>query len=265
MAELKSVLDILKILEKSNCRECGLPACLAFASAVMRGEKQLGDCPRLDPGAGHVVARPGGGQNHDQLFEQAMNEMKSRIAAMDFEDAARRTGGALSDGRLCVRVLGKPVCAAPDGTLHTDIHVNRWVAFPLYQWLLTGRNLPPTGRWVPYRELRGGKDRYLFFQGRCEQVFKRVADTDPDLFRDMIEIFSGNRAEPHYGADVSVVLHPLPCLPMLFCYWYPSADMPSDLNIFFDAGAEENIDIESIFTVATGMAAMFENFAYRHA
>jgi hypothetical protein len=263
MAELKTPMDILKLLEKSNCRECGLPACLAFAAAVIRGEKQLSGCPRLDPAtaAAHTVARPGADQ--EQLFEQAMDLMKSKVAALDFPAAAQRLGATFSHNRLCTHVLGKSVCVSPDGAIHTDIHMNRWVMFPLLQWILTGRNQPPSGAWIPYRELPGGKDRYLFFEGRCEKVIKRVADSDPDLFDDMISIFSGNRVATHYGSDISVVLHPLPSLPMLFCYWKPDGGMGSDLNIFFDAAAEQNIDIESIFTLSTGLATMLENFAYR--
>ena len=250
MSDLKSPVDILKLLEKSNCRECGQPTCLAFASAVMRGDKELADCPRLDPAeaARHTVQRPGGGRNQDQLLEEALDAMKQKIAALDLEEAAQRLGAAMDGGSLCIHMLGKRVCVAPDGVIHTDIHVNRWVALPLYQWIIEGRNEPPAEQWIPYRELPGGKDR--------------VADSDPDLFDDMITIFAGNRVAPHYGSDISVVLHPLPCLPMLFCYWKPG-EMPSDLNIFFDAGAERNIDIESIFTLSTGMAVMFENFAYR--
>ena len=263
MAELKSPVDVLKVLEKSNCRECGQPTCLAFASAVVRGRKQLGDCPRLDPAAAaaHSVTRPG--ESHEQLLAQAMNDIQQQIRDADLAAAAQRIGASLSNGNLCTHVLGKTVCVAPDGTIHTDIHVNRWLAFPLYQWILNGSNHPPSGRWVPYRELPGGKDRYLFFEGRCEKVFKRVADSEPDLFDDMIHIFSGNRVQTHYGSDISVLLHPLPCLPVLFCYWKPG-DMPSDLNVFLDAGAERNIGIESIFTLCTGIANMFENFAYRH-
>ena len=38
MAKLISPLEILKLLEKSNCRECGQATCLAFAAAVFKGQ-----------------------------------------------------------------------------------------------------------------------------------------------------------------------------------------------------------------------------------
>jgi len=40
-------LDIYKRLPKENCKECGLPTCLAFAMKVASGQAGLDDCPRL--------------------------------------------------------------------------------------------------------------------------------------------------------------------------------------------------------------------------
>jgi acetyl-CoA decarbonylase/synthase complex subunit gamma len=40
-------LDIYKRLPKENCRECGVPTCLAFAMKVAAGQAGLDACPRL--------------------------------------------------------------------------------------------------------------------------------------------------------------------------------------------------------------------------
>jgi len=39
--------DVLDYLPKTNCRECGLPTCFAFAMAIAKGQKHLKDCPPL--------------------------------------------------------------------------------------------------------------------------------------------------------------------------------------------------------------------------
>ena len=46
--QIKTPLDLYKILDKSNCRQCRLPSCMAFAVAVIQGSKRLADCPSLD-------------------------------------------------------------------------------------------------------------------------------------------------------------------------------------------------------------------------
>ena len=42
------ILDILKLLPKTNCRECGQPTCMVFASLAAEGVKGPQDCPPLN-------------------------------------------------------------------------------------------------------------------------------------------------------------------------------------------------------------------------
>jgi len=42
------LLEILKLLPKTNCRECGQPTCMVFASLVCQGAKSGEDCPPMD-------------------------------------------------------------------------------------------------------------------------------------------------------------------------------------------------------------------------
>ncbi|MBW1837368.1 MAG: DUF3786 domain-containing protein, partial [Deltaproteobacteria bacterium] len=77
-------------------------------------------------------------------------------------------------------------------------------------------------------------------------------------------IFNGRQVENHYASDIALVLHPLPRVPILICYWYPEDDLESSLNIFFDSTAEDNLNIESIWALATGLVRMFEKIALRH-
>jgi hypothetical protein len=53
-------------------------------------------------------------------------------------------------------------------------------------------------------------------------------------------------------------------VPILICYWKPDDGLESDLNLFFDATAEENLNIESLFTLGTGLAIMVEKLGLRH-
>ncbi|MGQ9546356.1 MAG: (Fe-S)-binding protein [Dehalococcoidia bacterium] len=39
--------DVLDYLPKTNCRDCGLPTCFAFAVALLKGQKRLQDCSAL--------------------------------------------------------------------------------------------------------------------------------------------------------------------------------------------------------------------------
>jgi ArsR family metal-binding transcriptional regulator len=41
------ILNILKLLPQTNCRECGQPTCMVFASLVAEGVKESENCPTL--------------------------------------------------------------------------------------------------------------------------------------------------------------------------------------------------------------------------
>ena len=265
MPKLNTVIDVLKLLDKSNCKKCGKPTCLAFAAAVINGQKVLGECPKLDE---ETVARYGGKVETKEPYEQkameAIEMMKGQIAGIDLEAAAQRLGAEFSDGRITIHCLGRKFSVDADGKIITDLHVNPWIAAPALGYILDGAGLPPSGEWVPFRELEDAESLYPLFRQRCEKPCKKVADTNPDFFDDLVRLFNGKQVEKHYKSDTSLVLHPLPRLPMLICYWKPDGDLPSDLNIFFDSTAVKNLDIGFIHTLASGMVTMFEKIARKH-
>jgi len=41
------ILEILKLLPKTNCQECGQPTCMVFAALAAQGVKNADDCPAL--------------------------------------------------------------------------------------------------------------------------------------------------------------------------------------------------------------------------
>ncbi len=47
-APIPKIFEILKLLPKTNCRECGQVTCMVFASLVAEGAKGAADCPPLD-------------------------------------------------------------------------------------------------------------------------------------------------------------------------------------------------------------------------
>ncbi len=238
---------------------------MAFAAAVFQGQKQLDECPHLDQ---ETLERYGGKTAAavplDQDMWDLIEKIKADISAIDLGSAAQRLGEKFSDEKLTVKCLGKDFSVDTKGNITTDIHVHPWIAVPVLNYITSGAGVPVSGKWVPFRELEGGKKWYRLFGQRCEKPLKQVADTYTDLFEDMIHLFNGRQVENHYTSDISLVLHPLPKVPILICYWKPEDDLDSDLNLFFDSTAEANLNIESIYTLGAGLVIMFEKLALRH-
>lgn len=264
MPELNNPMAIFKLLPKTNCRECGEKTCLAFAAAVFQGRRPPADCPYLERSVVETLERPAKGRDIEQSMDEAVKALQAKIAAVDLAAAAFRAGGEYRDGRLTVRTLGKPFSVDRQGRLFADIHIHGWIAIPVMRYILEGAGKPVSGRWVPMRELKGGQDWYRLFEQRCEKALKRVADVYTDLFEDMIHLFSGKPVENHYASDIALVLHPLPKVPLLICYWRPDEGLASTLNIFFDDTAADNLPIDALYALVAGLVRMFEKISQRH-
>lgn len=265
MSRPKNVMEIFQLLDKSNCRECGEKTCLAFASSVFMDKKKLDGCPKLDR---DTISRFSEKVENQKTVEQDPDEylkiFKTEIAGIDLDAAAKRVGGRFSNDRLTLMILGKAFRVSSSGDIFADIHINPWVAVPFLNYVVHGRGLTVMGNWVSFRELKNGKERYPLFQKRCEEPMKRVADTYTGLFGDMVQIFGGKKVEKQFESDISVVLHPLPKVPIMVCYWLPEDGLESSLNVYFDKTADKNLDIGSVFTLGAGLSQMFEKLARRH-
>ena len=265
MSEFANAMEVFKLLDKSNCRKCNEQTCLAFASKVFLGDKSLNQCPVLSR---EVLERYQGKQKKKMTIEayreSMLADLKNKINSCDLESAAQRVGGIFSKGKLTIRIFGKLFSIDSAGNMFSDIHINPWVAAPVLGYVLHCKGVPLTGNWVSFRELKGGRERNGLFVQRSEKAFKQIADKYTNLFEDLILIFNGKKVKNHYESDISLVLYPLPKLPILICYWKPEDGLASDLHLFFDSSADMNATIEIVYGIAAGIVVMFEKISMKH-
>ncbi len=257
-------LDIYKVLEKSNCGRCQLPSCLAFAAAVIAGDKKLKDCPQLDEQVceqltGLLTTRV----EMDAEQAEFLNELEEKVAILDLARIAPVIGATCKDGRIVINSLGKDFQIDQQGQLFSECHIIHWVKAPLLAYLTNPEHQAVTGTWATFRELPGSTGRLNLFTRRCEQVLKELADEHPDLLTDIVDLFMGETTEG-FEADIALILHPLPHFPLLICYQAPDADLESKLSIFFDACCGVNLHINSIYTLCAGLIQMFGKIAQKH-
>ncbi|MDA8165753.1 MAG: DUF3786 domain-containing protein [Desulfobacteraceae bacterium] len=265
MAELKNPLELYKLLKKSNCGECRVPSCMAFAVAVVQGQKTLADCPYLDEDT--VAAVGGRVVRHKSFAEEqvkSLQDLQQKIRSTDFAAAAGRLGATLAGGRLAIPCLGKEFLIAPDGTMASPCHVNFWVHYPLLNYVLRCQGAVLTGEWIGMGELKEGGDWDQFFSHRVEEAMRQLADAHTELFFEMLEVFGAGPLAGGSSADYSLVLRPLPKVPFLLNYWAQEEGIDSKLNILFDRSASRNIDPGSIFYLGGGLVEMFRQLIVRH-
>jgi hypothetical protein len=237
---------------------------MAFAAAVIRGQCRLSDCPYLD---GDIIGRFEGVAAQQTPAEKhqlkQLETLRGQIPDLDFASRALNLGAETRNGNIVVKCLGKEFEIDPGGNIQSQCHTHVWFSVLLLVYVLNSEGREPSGKWVPFRLLKGGAQSGPLFEQRCEKPLKHIADTHTELFEYLIDIFSGTPSE-NFDSDVSVVLMPFPGVPFLICYWKPDGELESQLHVFFDSTAEVNLGIESVFYLGTGFVNMLEKIMLKH-
>jgi hypothetical protein len=238
---------------------------MAFAAAVIKGDKALADCPLL---GGDIIARFGGKiEKHVTLEEQQerlLNQLREDITKIDFPSAAQRLGASLDGGRLRIKCFGRDFYVDSGGTITSECHINAWITAPLLNYIVSAAGTAAAGVWAPFRELKQGAKWNPLYSHYCEEPLRQTVDSHTELFEDILYTLGGRPAAVSFSADFALVLHPLPKVPVLFSYSGPEEGLESRLCIFFDVTVEDNLNIESVYLLGVGLATMFGRITARH-
>jgi Domain of unknown function (DUF3786)/Putative Fe-S cluster len=266
-----TVLEILRHLPRNNCRECRLPSCMAFANQVAQGLRKPGDCPYLDralPGLADLgpIASAGSNENEERLLE-----LRERIQHVDLAAVADRVGGRLDATSLVIQCLGRDFTIDNQSELRSQCHANFWVLIPLLDYVIHAAEPPPPGvgreprgEWIKYDELGQGLSGSDYFSKTCESALCRLVDVHPDLFADLLDLFAAEHVDHGFDADLSVVLRPLPKVPLLVCHWKADPPFDSKLSIYFDRVTPSHLSGEATTILVMGIVEMLKRIVTRH-
>lgn len=263
MSPEKNPLEIYKILPQTNCGQCFLPSCLAFSAAVVNGSKKLADCPFIKE-TEEVQPKVVKTEPYEIMRGEKIAKLQEKVKGLDLPALADGLGGKMIGDRLAIPCLGKIFYVDAQGKVSSECHTHAGLTIPLLSYIVSSKGTNPSGDWVAFRELKNGPPMNALFGQRGEKRLQTLSDSHPDLFDDLVSMFSGSKKEPQFDSDISLVLYPLPKIPILFCYWKPEEDLGSKLNIFFDATADQHLPIEFLFELCIGMVMMFEKIAQKH-
>lgn len=266
MAQKKSGinhLEILTYLNKSNCRACGVPTCLAFATALINGEKKFSDCPHLSEEAADALDKKIVKRGRHEKLKELLGPLKKEVSTVDFRKVAEGLGAEYEDNRLRIKCLGKDFVVDNKGNIESIIHINTWVAAPLLKYIIMGGNAPLAGKWVSFGELSRASSVAQYFDRRCEEPLRQLAESHTDIFFDLINIFGGKNIDG-FSADEARVIYPLPRVPFLILYWRPDNQFESKLRLLLDRNADTYLDIEFIIGLGRGIVEMLKKILSKH-
>ncbi len=122
MPHINNPMEIFKLLNGSNCRDCNEPSCLAFSVAVFKERKPINACPHLEK---DVIDRYEGAVEKpntvDEFKAQAIEALKQKVSEIDLCGAAERLGAGFSDNKLTLKIFGKKFSVDTKGNLSSEV------------------------------------------------------------------------------------------------------------------------------------------------
>lgn len=239
---------------------------MAFAVAIVQGQKKPKDCPHLDHGSVLLLNnnnKPRETLETDQ--EKIIAALREEVAKNDLPATAVRLNAPFVENKIGICCLGKNFWIDNHGAMSSECHTNHWVYLPLLHYILHSKGTKPQGNWVNFGELKGATKAWAqYFAHRCEGALQQLADAHPDLFFEILEIFGAKKLTNITNADYSLVIEPLPNVLFLINYWPPEDDFNSQLTLLFDKSTPDNLDLDSLYLISRGLVEMFRELIVKH-
>jgi hypothetical protein len=251
-------VHLYKITPKTNCGECGLATCLAFATQVIVGQADLHGCPYLDPEA----LKPFRAQLTEQQrhgigvrregFEKALEFLRGEIKKWDFRSIAHSLGGLYvqSDGRPALKIsyFGRPLTATyEDITADSGEELNPYEKILLYNYIIGGAT-EPSGVWVGMEVLPNSISKIKSLEAHCQEPLARAfagkVDQLPKISARWGHEVSLESEKVDFAAEFAV----LPNLSIRVLWWDedPAEGFEAQTKFLFDSRVLQVIDLESL-------------------
>ena len=266
---LLQILDLVKMLPRTNCKECGYPTCMAFATHVLREGEVPGKCPYWEPDDLAFVEQSLADQGDDSAYPDhlfsARKFVQGKIREYDFSKVAEKIGARLAedeDGSYLVINLLERLYRVDKERVEPldDGEHDLWEHILLYNYVAESGGHPVTGNWVSMESLPGSLAKRKVFVSGCEEKIAAAYSGQPDLLLKALKVLKADFPDLESNAEVAAVIYPLPMIPFQLLFW--DADLEdgfaAQVKILFDETVLDYLDIESLVFLGEKCAERLE-------
>lgn len=251
-------IDLYKLTPKTNCGECGFPACLAFATQVIVGQADIEACPYLvkedlGPFRAQLLGQQQAGIGMKREgFEKALEYLRGRLRECDFEGVAASIGAsyrqANGEAALEFRYFDRQVVATREGVRDAvDEELNPWEKIFIYNYIIDGA-VEPSGVWVGMESLPNSVSKVKSLRTHCEARLAGEYGENPSKLPEIVAAIGREISSDMGNADFAAEFQILPKLSMRILWWAEDLDegFESQVKFLFDSKVLETLDLESL-------------------
>ncbi len=266
---LLQILDLIKMLPRSNCKECGYPTCMAFATHVLREGEIPGKCPYWQPQDLAFVEQSLIDQGEDTAYPDhlfsARKFVQGKIKEYDFSKIAEKISARLVKDEkgtsLVINLLERLYRVDKEQVEPLDDgEHDLWEHILLYNYVAEAGGRPLTGNWVPMESLPGSLAKRKVFVSGCEEKIAAAYSGRPDLLLKALKVLKADFPDLESNAEIAAVFYPLPMIPFQLLFWDADLDdgFSAQVKILFDETVLDYLDIESLVFLGDKCAERLE-------
>jgi hypothetical protein len=255
-------LEILQRTPKTNCGECGHPACLAFAAAVARAGAEITLCPYIDL-QGIETKVPLVTKDFDDLAVQVAEEhdmalveyLQKKVSPLDFGSIASKLGAQWNKDNpeiLYLRYLGQDVILGKTKILmDNDTVIDPRDQILLYNYVHSCGGRKPENAWIGMESLPNSISKIKTLATYCEKkIAEKLSGKPTHILKNMAVRFDGYEGPTELGSSAtsSLVVPVLPMVPPYLLFWEgePEDGFEPKAKVLFDHHVLDFLDLESL-------------------
>jgi hypothetical protein len=258
---MRTAVEIYKLLPKTNCGACGMPACFGFAAKVAAHMASIADCPNLSAAAKETVLAGEAGRRDSPgtVYEQTLEALRPKIKALDFHKVAALFGATTTGpDSLSITFLNEKFIVTKEKVLNESGKEPRpWISILIYNHLCMPDPPAPSGEWITFSAVPAAHAKDKAWAGHVEDEIARHFSGDIAGLCAACEMMGGKKAGAKGGHDAAYEFRFFPHYPALLLFYdvVPEEDFPAQCKLLLDRNAPHYLDIESMVVLGEEFAA----------
>ena len=185
----------------------------------------------------------------NQMFSQMNMAALARLEGRDPGEIAHNAGICYDEDTKTYHIptMGMNVTVSyPDYYVMPELP--DWHRLVILHYLDLADGFPPTGKEIPFGQMKSGMIRGGGIDRKCELAFQKMRNLDEDA---LVKICKSIGGEPIISnADAAYRIPFLPNFPVVLKIWLPDEDFPASGRLLPDSSADHYLTIEDAVTVA---------------
>lgn len=251
--------DILKRVPKTNCGECGFPACLAFAANVAKSGADPHKCPYIDLKGFDFSGESGTdltklGRAHDLSL---IDHLKEKIQDLDFPSLTTPLQATCTDDCLHFKFLGKQVIVSKSALrINNREPVDPRDQILIYNYIHFGGGALPDPNWIGLESVPNSISKIRTLATYCEH---KLADCFTGQTKEYINHLCrrvGATTSTDGSADIIALIPVLPQIPQQIHFWDEDQEdgFAAKVKVLYPKNVMDYLDIESLVFTSERMA-----------